>query len=81
MIPLICKHCEKDFGYSFENWELHMQMAHDETPTMQCNNCNAVLIGLTEFDRHQEYEHGKMMSSITLGLKLCSRKQTEVYNQ
>ena len=74
MKDIICKHCQKNFHHYFEEWELHMQMAHNETPTMQCNNCNAVLIGLGEFDRHQESEHGKKMTSLSLLFKVAKRE-------
>ena len=78
MIPLICKHCEKDFGHSFENWELHLLAAHNKRPIMQCKQCDVKLVGVEEFDRHQEFEHGRKMLSISLGLKFYSRKYGEM---
>ena len=81
MKDLICKHCEKNFHHYFEEWELHLQMAHNKRPIMQCKECNAKLVGLEEFDRHQEFEHGRMMSSITLGLKEMNRKYGEMFKK
>ena len=81
MKDLICKHCEKNFQHYFEEWELHLKMAHNKRPIMQCKECNAKLVGLEEFDRHQEFEHGRMMSSITLGLKEMNRKYGEMFKK
>ena len=81
MIPLICKYCEKDFGHSFEDWELHLQTAHNKRPIMQCKECEVKLVGIEEFDRHQEFEHGRKMLSISLGLKFYSRKYAEMFKQ
>jgi len=81
MRDIICQHCQKNFHHYFEEWELHLQMAHNKTPPMQCKECDAVLIGLGEFDRHQEFEHGRKMSSIFLGVKLYARKYAEMFKQ
>ena len=77
MRDLICEHCEKNFHHYFEEWELHMQMAHNKRPVMQCRECDAVLVGLDEFDRHQEFEHRRMITSLSLLFKEAKREMVK----
>ena len=78
MNDLICKHCQKNFQYHFEEWELHLKMAHGRVPIMVCKECELKCIGVDDFDRHQEFEHGRKLVSLCLALKEAKRKYGEM---
>jgi len=79
MNDLICKHCQKNFQYHFEEWELHLKMAHGRIPVMRCKECDLKCIGIDDFDRHQEFEHGRKLVSLCLALKEAKRKYGEMF--
>ena len=74
MRDLDCEHCGKKFYRDWDAWELHCKLAHGELPQMKCKNCGDVMNGITEFDRHLEFQHGKKLASLFLGLKEAKRK-------
>lgn len=74
MKDLICKHCQKNFKHYFEEWHEHLKKVHGIIPKMQCKTCDLVCIGIEEFDRHQEFDHGKKLTSLCLAFKDYKRK-------
>ena len=74
MRDIICQHCQKNFHHYFQEWELHLQMAHDSVPIMQCRECGLKCLGTAEFDRHQEFEHDRKMTSLSLLFKVAKRE-------
>jgi hypothetical protein len=74
MRPLHCEHCGKKFYQDWDAWELHHKLEHGQLPQMKCKNCDAVMDGITEFDRHLEFQHGKKLASLFLALKETKRK-------
>ena len=79
MNDLICKHCSKNFQHHFEEWELHLKLAHGRVPIMICKDCQLKCVGIDEFDRHQEFEHGRKLVSLCLALKQAKRQYGEMF--
>ena len=79
MNDLICKHCSKNFQHHFEEWELHLKLAHGRVPIMVCKDCQLKCVGIDEFDRHQEFEHGRKLVSLCLSLKQAKRQYGEMF--
>lgn len=79
MNDLICKHCSKNFQHHFEEWELHLKLAHGRVPIMVCKDCQLKCVGIDEFDRHQEFEHGRKLVSLCLALKQAKRQYGEMF--
>ena len=78
MKDLICKHCQKNFKYNFEEWELHLKLAHGRIPVLVCKECQLKCVGIEEFDKHQEFDHGRKLASLCLALKQAKRDYGEL---
>jgi hypothetical protein len=79
MNDLICKHCSKNFKYNFEEWELHLKMEHGRIPVLVCKECQLKCVGIDDFDRHQEFDHGRKLASLCLALKQAKRQYGEMF--